>query len=230
MRIKNVLRMVIVAVLTAVLLLACDSDDDAGGGGFPVPLPINCVVPGECLSVTASWCVPSNDGVVNCATNNVDVSLDLPGGGTVGVGAGELLDLAGCIHDGDDQAGPPLDRDGDGQFGPLSEKRRRLRGPDQRELSLICRLPEPYPLIERLHGGGVGTAGSRNESEYPHSPLLANLLKTQENYAGPDAGAEVGTLFVCRTSRSRNHKRPMSEEVDHEQVGRQGPQRGRGRR
>ena len=86
-----------------------------------MPLPINCVVPGECLSVTASWCVPGNDGMVNCATNNVDVRLDLPGGGTVGVGAGELLDLAGCIHDGDDQAGPPLDRDGDGQLGPFSE-------------------------------------------------------------------------------------------------------------
>ena len=31
---------------------------------------------------------------------------------------------------------------------------------------------------------------------HPHSPLLANLLKTQEDYARPGAGGEVGTLFV----------------------------------
>jgi hypothetical protein len=107
--------------LTAVLLVACSGDDDGGGGGLPVPLPINCVVPGECLSVTATWCVPGNDGMVSCATNNVDLSLVLPGGGTIGNGAGEFPDANGCIHDGDDQAGPPTDRNGDGQLGPFSE-------------------------------------------------------------------------------------------------------------
>ena len=83
MRIKNVLRMASAAVFMAVLLLACDSDDDAGDGGLPVPLPINCVDPDECLAITASWCVPGNDGFVSCSTNNVDLSLVLPGGGTI---------------------------------------------------------------------------------------------------------------------------------------------------
>ena len=34
---------------------------------------------------------------------------------------GEFPDANGCIHDGDDAAGPPVDRNGDGQLGPFSE-------------------------------------------------------------------------------------------------------------
>jgi len=117
---RTVLRMASVVVLTAGLLFACDGDDD-GGGGLAVPLPTNCVDPGECLSITATWCVPGNDGLVNCATNNVDLSLVLPGGGTIGIRPGEFPDANGCIHDGDEQATPPFDRNGDGQPGPFAE-------------------------------------------------------------------------------------------------------------
>ena len=84
---RTVLRMASAAVLTAVLMLGCSGDDDGAGAGFPVPLPVNCDVPGECLAITATWCVPGNDGIVNCATNNVDLSLVLPGGGTIGIRA-----------------------------------------------------------------------------------------------------------------------------------------------
>ena len=118
---RMVLRIASAVALTAVLLVACDGDDDGDGRGLAVPLPINCVVPGECLAITATWCVPGNDGIVDCTTNNVDLSLVLPGGGTIGIRPGEFPDANGCIHDGDEQADPPFDRNGDGQPGPFAE-------------------------------------------------------------------------------------------------------------
>jgi hypothetical protein len=101
---------------------------DAGGPCTPLdPSEFSeCDDPTQCISVTASWCTPGADGEVLCATNNVDLSLELPvfvdpnnPDELVTVGVGQRRN--GCEHDGDEQAEPPLDRDGDGLPGPFDE-------------------------------------------------------------------------------------------------------------
>ncbi len=89
----------------------------------PTSIYLACEDPTQCLSITASWCVPESDGSVNCSANDVDLTLHLPGGDpVVGFGDGAVSQADGCVHEGDEEAfGEPSDRDGDGNPGPFSE-------------------------------------------------------------------------------------------------------------
>lgn len=102
------------------MLSSCASDDEDGGGidDLPIPAAVNCVDPAQCLSIIATWCVPGED----CTTNDVDLSLVLPSlTPPVGIRTDEIPNLNGCIHGGDEVAGLPFDRNGDGDPGPFTE-------------------------------------------------------------------------------------------------------------
>ena len=52
-----------------------------------------------------------------------------------------------------------------------------------------------YTAVESARAGGA------TNPMHPHRPLLANLLKTQEDYARPAAGGTIGTPFAPRDFR-----------------------------
>jgi len=118
---RNVFALLVVTVFGAVLLLGgCGGDGGDTDSGDCSPLAATdfpCANPNECLSVTATWCFP---GATSCTNLDADLSLELPGGGVIGVGNGEFPNANGCSHDGDEQ-GNVLDPDADGVTGPYNE-------------------------------------------------------------------------------------------------------------
>ena len=111
---RNVKRLPVVMVSAALVLLGgCEEKDDDADGCTPLAATdFPCANPNECLSVTATWCFP---GASTCATTDVDLSLELPGGAIIGVGNGEAMSANGCVLDGDEQA-DVFDPDDPGPF------------------------------------------------------------------------------------------------------------------
>ena len=108
----------LVAMATMALTLSCDGAPSGTDGCTPID-PSVCADPTECISVRATWCPP---GVQVCNTSDVNLSLVHPDGIIViGVGNGEVEDANGCVHEGDEIADQPFDRNGDGQAGPFEE-------------------------------------------------------------------------------------------------------------
>ena len=116
---RSVFRLPVARLFGGVLLLSgCGGDDSNSGGCSPLAsTDFPCANPNECLAVTATWCFR---GAASCTNLDADLSLELPGGGVIGVGNGEFPNANGCIHDGDEQANV-LDPDGDGETGPYDE-------------------------------------------------------------------------------------------------------------